>query len=82
MSVLIDLPIEEACSEKWRRGQAVYGLEFVGDPVLELHSELIDAMNYVQTASELGVQMGTMHAELHQMCERVRAIYATVRGAD
>ena len=46
---LLGLTIELACYHKWSEGRRVYGGEtFTGDPLVCLHAEAIDAINYVQ----------------------------------
>lgn len=47
---LIDMPVLEAREAKWKIGREKYGPEFQGNPLEELHDELIDAMNYTDQA--------------------------------
>ena len=75
---LIEMPIEQARCMKYTVGRLKYGGEqFVGDPLAELHDELIDAMNYCSEAISRGYQMGAMMAQLETICERVKAIWVT-----
>ncbi len=74
---LAELSIDEARREKWRVGREKYGRQFVGDPLEELDSELIDAMNYVDEAERQGlIDAGKAREwliDLRMLCEQVRA---------
>ena len=52
---LIQVPFDEAMRIKWARGQAIYGPEFVGDPIHNLFEELVDASNYLEEARLQGL---------------------------
>ena len=43
---LIRMSVDEARTAKWALGAEKYGPMFVGDPVVKLHSEGIDCLNY------------------------------------
>lgn len=51
---LLTRPWEELCKERWDRGRPNYRADddapFVGDPVVELMEELLDAYNYCRVA--------------------------------
>lgn len=42
----IDLPMSRARREKWKRGQALYGDVFIGEPAEQFDEEMLDARNY------------------------------------
>lgn len=44
---LIEMSVTEAQKAKWDAGRKLYGEEFVGEPVVCLHSEGIDSLNYI-----------------------------------
>ncbi|MCL5744396.1 MAG: tyrosine-type recombinase/integrase [Acidobacteria bacterium] len=81
---LIELPIEEARAEKWRRGRLRYGgAAFVGNPLEELDGELLDSLNYVQEVErQFGVDLAGVRADLTRLCGKVRGVYCDVRGAE
>lgn len=51
---LLTRPWEELCKERWDRGRPNYRSDettpFVGDPIVELMEELLDALNYCREA--------------------------------
>lgn len=73
---LISMPIAEARQVKWAAGRVKFGPEFVGDPLEELDSELIDAMNYVEEAERRGLYLPGLQDSLRAMCVQVRAAYS------
>lgn len=72
---LIDLSIPEARAAKMAAGREKYGPEFVGDPLEELDSELIDAMNYCAEAEGRGVYLPGMQDALRALCVQVRGAH-------
>lgn len=72
---LIDLPITDACREKWTAGRRKYGPVFVGHPLVELDFELIDALNYEEEATRRGYQMGVMRETLLALRRKNQDIY-------
>ena len=77
---LIDLPIAEARAVKWKAGRAAYGGDsFQGDPLLELHDELLDAMNYTQEATDRGAVLPGFQWMLALLMVNLRREYK--RGA-
>jgi hypothetical protein len=49
---------------------------FEGDPVLELHDELIDAMNYASEAENRGLPMAAVTRRLEEAIAEVRQAWA------
>ena len=61
---LLDLPLEEALTQRWEQGMAEYRQPdepFVGDPVVELHNEGLDALNYVAVIEKNGADFDIIH---------------------
>lgn len=78
---LIDMPIAEARAAKMAAGRVKYGPEFVGDPLEELDSELIDAMNYCAEAEGRGVVLCGLQDNLRRMSVQVRSAYQRAQFA-
>jgi len=77
---LIRLPIEAARREKWRIGRAKYGPKFVGHPLEEFDSEMIDALNYLDEAESCGFDAGPIQSArllVLAACQTVRRLYGT-----
>lgn len=64
---LMDLPLDAALIVKRRAGEAKYGTDpsgangkpkFLGDPLKELHDELLDGLNYCDYAVRMGYGQG------------------------
>jgi len=72
---LVDLPLEEALEEKWRRGREKYGPEWAGEhPLIEAHSEALDGVIYCREAARRGVQA-------HAAARAFKSAALTLRGA-
>lgn len=78
--LLLNVEIEEACRIKWRWGVQEYrggdeSKPFDGDKLTELHSEGLDALNYLQLLMDEGVYD-------HECLEQLRThALGIVRGA-
>ena len=72
---LIDLPTDQAKKIKWAEGQKKYGPTFVGDPLEQLDSELIDALNYIDEAERRGISLPGFADNIRDMRDRVRKIF-------
>jgi hypothetical protein len=73
-------PIQEALTVKWSVGRQKYGdlnpdEPFVGDPLLELYEELLDAMNYCREVRSQKV------AETRGWVTALKGVAEEVRGA-
>ena len=72
---LINLPLDEARKIKWQWGRAKYGAEFVGHPLEQLDSELLDALNYVEEAERQGYSLHNVDSYLRILSKRVQDAY-------
>ena len=74
---LTHLDTDAARMLKHSEGRAYYGIgrPFVGDPVLELDGEVIDAINYADEALRQGYNMGGIPAILRGLRDEVVKIH-------
>ena len=66
---IFGMNLEEAKREKWMSGVEEYrggdpGAEFVGDPVVEMYGEIVDAMLYNDEAAARGF---ALHAQFNEV---------------
>ena len=81
---LIEMTVDEARTTKWNAGVSDYRRQakqgFVGNPVVCLHSEAIDALNYTDEISsqELAslVDIGDLVYHARRIVEITRSIHA------
>ena len=70
---LVKVPILDACAFRWEQGRKEYRKAdepFQGDPMLELHAELLDAINYLNEAERQGVKVeGIRHVTLQALVQ-------------
>lgn len=72
---LIRLRIEDARRAKWEAGRIAHGHgPFVGHPVCELFSELVDGLNYNEAARAQGYHMADIGDRLVVLAEEVQRI--------
>jgi len=77
---LLDLPLHEAVTEKWRLGQQKYGPEFVGHPVAQLFEELLDSVNYCSVATAQGIDMTEMREVFWEKALEVQALWRRINS--
>jgi hypothetical protein len=77
---LIDLPTDQAKKKKWAEGQKKYGPTFVGDPLEQLDSELIDALNDIDEAERRGISLPGFADNIRDMRDRVRKIFEFIEN--
>lgn len=67
---LVELPLEQACREKWASGREQYGGDtFVGHPGEEAFSEGVDLLNYLDEWERQGKEVGDLRL-LVKWCTR------------
>ena len=69
------LPVDQATDKKWREGEEEYGPDWVGDhPLVELHTEQLDSLNYIQVGRRWGDIPADVAEEMrYHILEVVRA---------
>ena len=80
---LIRMTVAEAREIKWMLGAEKYGPKFIGDPVVKLHSEGIDCLNYTEELAKRDIARAYELSDLQWHADKIiqitRSIYA--RGA-
>ena len=80
---LVALPIPAALRAKWDAGRARHGAAWVGaHPLVELHAELLDAVNYADEAARRGVDTRALRAGLLTLLGEVRELITEVCPSD
>lgn len=75
---LIEMSVDEARTAKWAYGAMKYGPDFVGNPLVKLHSEGIDALNYVDETAKQGLANEYELFDLRYHASRIVAITRAV----
>jgi hypothetical protein len=77
---LIRMTVDEARDAKWALGARKYGLMFMGNPAVKLHSEAIDCLNYTaeMESQELGSpdELDDIRWSANRIIRITRDIYA------
>ena len=74
---MIELSFDVAVLMKWHQGQQKYGPEFIGDPLIHLYDELVDAYNYTSVSEELGI---LTPEKAEWLREQIKELGQQVRG--
>lgn len=77
---LIEMPIDMAKGRKWEWGNEKYGPEFQGCPLVKLHSECVDSLNYIDQVAEDNLaspwDIVEMRGHIYAVAELTRRIHA------
>lgn len=63
--------------QKWKKGRAKYGPDFVGDPIQELFEECLDASNYAEEIARQGL---LLHEDVLKIDDLIREIVLVLAG--